>query len=671
MLRRFSTLLPTLFAITFCGQSLQAAGGVLYFSPSSVTFSGNSGGPAVTQTVTLLNSGSVATDWVLGVDSTAPWLTVSPASGKGLAAGSSVTITVTANPVNLKPSPTSGYMANITPQGNGVNVPLSVTLNVGGTSITVIPNPISLSALAGTQQTFTNVGQINGNVSVAITVTSGSWLTASSGAQAPSPFSIVVNATTLAASSTPYQGSLLVQCTNVPCIAQSVPVSLTVYSKLTLNCTPTAGPAQVGTAYSTTCNASGGNNSYSWSIGAGSLPSGVSLSSNTGHTIQVSGTPGTAGPYSYTISVSDTSPVAQQYASQAFSGTIVPSSPPTLSASPSTLSFGSYIVGGTVPAAQSISISSASPASGLAFTTTFGSDCAWLTLSLTAGSTPAAITASVNFANATPGNHSCIITFNSSGVSPSPTVTATLTVGPGSTPAISAVVNAAGFSPGAPVTPGSWVVLFGANLAPAGDSRLWNTSTEIVNGAFPTSLDGTSVTVNGKQASVEYISPTQVNIQTPDDTAVGPVQVVISTTAGGASASFTSNYAQFAPGLFLATTSYLAVQHADGSYVGGYAGATPANPGEVITLWGTGFGPANPPVPAGQVFSGIGKLANAVTVMIGGQPAVVDFAGVVGAGLVQINVQVPSSINNGDAPVVATVNGVSTQATGNLIAVHN
>jgi uncharacterized protein (TIGR03437 family) len=131
------------------------------------------------------------------------------------------------------------------------------------------------------------------------------------------------------------------------------------------------------------------------------------------------------------------------------------------------------------------------------------------------------------------------------------------------------------------------------------------------------------------------------------------------------------SYVQFSPGLFPASGSYLAAQHANNSYVGGYTGATPAKPGEVIVLWGSGFGPANPPVPAGQVFNGASKLANAVTVTIGGQPAVVDFAGVVGAGLVQINVHVPSAINNGDAAVVATVSGVSTQITGNLISVHN
>ena len=64
-------------------------------------------------------------------------------------------------------------------------------------------------------------------------------------------------------------------------------------------------------------------------------------------------------------------------------------------------------------------------------------------------------------------------------------------------------------------------------------------------------------------------------------------------------------------------------------------------------------------------------LANTVTVTIGGQAAQVDFAGGVGAGLVQINVHVPSSISTGDAAVMASVGVVSTQTTANLIPVHN
>lgn len=241
------------------------------------------------------------------------------------------------------------------------------------------------------------------------------------------------------------------------------------------------------------------------------------------------------------------------------------------------------------------------------------------------------------------------------------------TGGGGAPPTVTAVVNGASFAGGAPIASGSWVAIFGANLAPAGDARLWQ-ATEIVKGKLPASLDGTSVTVNGKAAAVEFISPGQVNIQTPDDPAVGSVSVVVTTTAGGASASFAANYANFAPGLFSAAAPYVVAQHADGSYV---STASPAKPGEVIILWGTGFGPANPPVASSQVFSGANPLATTPTATIGGQPAAIQFAGVVGAGLVQINVQVPAGISNGEVPVVLSVGGVPTQATNNMITIHD
>lgn len=249
------------------------------------------------------------------------------------------------------------------------------------------------------------------------------------------------------------------------------------------------------------------------------------------------------------------------------------------------------------------------------------------------------------------------------------TYLATLQLSPVAPPAITGVVSDAGFA--SPVAAGSWVAIFGSNLAPAGDSRPWNPATEIVNAELPLSLDGTFVTVNGKSAVVEYISPSQINVQLPDDDALGPVPVVVTTAGAGASASFTAIYAQFAPGLFSAAAPYVIAQHADNSYV---TPASPAKPGEAIILWGTGFGPADPPVPAGRMFSGANPLANPVTATLGGQPASILFAGVVAAGLVQINVQVPAGISSGDAPLVLSIGGVSTPmsapAAGNLIPIQ-
>ena len=70
----------------------------------------------------------------------------------------------------------------------------------------------------------------------------------------------------------------------------------------------------------------------------------------------------------------------------------------------------------------------------------------------------------------------------------------------------------------------------GSNLAPAGDARVWQGS-DFVNNQLPTVLDGVSVTMNGKNAYVYYISANQINVLTPPDLAVGPVQVNV--TIGG------------------------------------------------------------------------------------------------------------------------------------------
>jgi hypothetical protein len=49
---------------------------------------------------------------------------------------------------------------------------------------------------------------------------------------------------------------------------------------------------------------------------------------------------------------------------------------------------------------------------------------------------------------------------------------------------------------------------------------------------LPTSLNGVSVTIDGKQAHVEYISPTQINAFAPDDDTIGQVTVQVTTPQG-------------------------------------------------------------------------------------------------------------------------------------------
>jgi uncharacterized protein (TIGR03437 family) len=91
-----------------------------------------------------------------------------------------------------------------------------------------------------------------------------------------------------------------------------------------------------------------------------------------------------------------------------------------------------------------------------------------------------------------------------------------------------------------------------------------------------------------------------------------------------------------------------------------------AKPGDVIVLWGTGFGPTSPPAPTGIVVpSGTTyNTANAVTVTVGPAAAVVYGAALTSgeAGLYQVAIQIPTTLADGDYPVVATVSGAQSPA---------
>ena len=146
------------------------------------------------------------------------------------------------------------------------------------------------------------------------------------------------------------------------------------------------------------------------------------------------------------------------------------------------------------------------------------------------------------------------------------------------------------------------------------------------------------------------------------------------TAAQGKSNALTAQKQQFARAFFTTGgSSYVAAQHADYSYVGKpglTAGATtPAKPGETILIYGTGFGPTNPPLPSAQLVTTPAVLANSVQVTIRGVPVQPPiYAGLVEAGLYQFNVTVPN-VPDGDAAVMAQIGGVQTQ-TGALITVQ-
>ena len=235
-------------------------------------------------------------------------------------------------------------------------------------------------------------------------------------------------------------------------------------------------------------------------------------------------------------------------------------------------------------------------------------------------------------------------------------------------PTITAVVNSASFWPG--TSSGTLITIEGTNLSQT--TRQWNSS-DVVDGNLPTSLDGVSVTVDGLNAYVTSISPIGIDILAPADSKTGPVQVQV-TTPQGTSAPFTVNKSDPMPSFFTSDSlvgSFVMATHADGTLVappGSIPGATSsyASPGETISLYGTGFGPAVGSPNLGQVLPGPLPLSGNVTVTVGGQPCTVTYAGMIAPGLDQINIVLPN-VTSAWVTIEATVNGVFSLPKDNLM----
>ena len=222
-------------------------------------------------------------------------------------------------------------------------------------------------------------------------------------------------------------------------------------------------------------------------------------------------------------------------------------------------------------------------------------------------------------------------------------------------PTISAVISAGAFGGSSAVAPGTWVEIYGSKLSST--TRPWTTA-DFTGNSAPTSLDGVTVTIGGQAAFIEYISPGQVNAQLPSN--IGPGSLQLTVTSGGitsAPVNVTVNPAQ--PGLLappsfkIGADQYVVAQFGDGTYVapaGSIAGVNsrPAQPGETIVIYGIGFGPVIPDIPAGQIATGTSQLSASLQVLFGQTVAQVSYAGLTqgSVGLYQFNVVVPAVADN-------------------------
>ncbi len=218
------------------------------------------------------------------------------------------------------------------------------------------------------------------------------------------------------------------------------------------------------------------------------------------------------------------------------------------------------------------------------------------------------------------------------------------------------------------LAPNSWFAITGTNLASV--TRSW-TAEEIASGKLPDKLENVSVTVNGKAAFVNSVSPVRVVALAPADDARGDVEVVLSSGDQKAD-TVTAKLAAFAPALFAAEGKFVVSTKGDAErflrpeQMPSDKATDPVTPGEAIVLYGTAFGATDPDSAAGELAKEESKVKAAVTVTIGGVPATVAFAGLAAnsASVFQLRVAVPEGLADGDHPVVVQVEDVKSPEAG-------
>jgi uncharacterized protein (TIGR03437 family) len=167
----------------------------------------------------------------------------------------------------------------------------------------------------------------------------------------------------------------------------------------------------------------------SFKVSSGTLPPGLSVQSSSNN-YAISGTPTTAGTYSFTLVAQD---ACGNTGTATFAITVTATAGPVLTAAPTSLAFTAPYMSAVAPASQTVSLAGTSSLSYTATVTT-NSGGNWLTVTSTSGVTPGVLTVGVtNTAQLAPGTYYATITVTTPTVSGSLVIPVSLTVAtPGS-----------------------------------------------------------------------------------------------------------------------------------------------------------------------------------------------------------------------------------------------
>src|SRR6185437_16560736 len=133
----------------------------------------------------------------------------------------------------------------------------------------------------------------------------------------------------------------------------------------------------------------------------------------------------------------------------------------------------------------------------------------------------------------------------------------------------SSLLNGASF--GASMAPNTWVSIknTGGIGALSEITRAWAAS-DFNGNVLPTSINSVSVSVNGENAPISYVSPAQINFLMPGDIAAGTAQIKV-TNNSLASSAVSATVATTAPAFFTLATdattgnAWIAAEHASGA----------------------------------------------------------------------------------------------------------
>jgi uncharacterized protein (TIGR03437 family) len=246
---------------------------------------------------------------------------------------------------------------------------------------------------------------------------------------------------------------------------------------------------------------------------------------------------------------------------------------------------------------------------------------------------------------------------------------------PASSPSLIGVVNAASYQNGTfnQIAPGEIVVIYGQGMGPSALTLNQPDS----NGNYSKGLAGTVVQIDNLNSPIIYTSANQLAAVVPYEVPPGtnvPIQVFYQ---GQQSLIGNVNTWLYQPGIFAANASGSGQAAAFNQNGSTNSTSSPAPLGSVVSIYETGEGQTNPSGVDGS--SAPDKVASiptpiaTVTATIGGQPAVVTYAGGAPgfiAGIMQVNIQVPTSLSSQVAkgsvvslPVVVQVGTYTSQST--------